>query len=376
MKVLHIIVGLNVGGAEMMLRRLLAFQSKKLDLKQVVLSLTDVGSVGGQIRAGGVEVHALNMRSVFDVPSVFWRLIHFIRSTQPDVVQTWMYHADFLGGVAARMAGSRAVVWGVRSTAIPQGVFSFSYWLIRLCALCSYFIPERIICVSKSAMAAHIKLQYSANKMAVIVNGYDFSTLESRSDSRLKSRTELGFDDADVVIGVVGRFDPLKDFRSFVTAASRLAAERSDVKFLMVGRGNEWANVALVGWIDAAGLKARFRLVGEQSDVPYYLSALDIFCLSSVNEAFPNVVVEAMAMGLPCVVTRAGDAADILGDGGFVVAVKDPIALADSLLRMCYFGSIERGKIGQRNAERVRGEYGIKKIAEMYDEIYSEIARR
>lgn len=376
MKILHVIVGLNVGGAELMLRRLVESQRGNLDLEQVVLSLTDAGSIGAQMRVGGVEVHALNMRSVFDVPSVFSKLIRFIRGAKPDIVHTWMYHADFLGGLAARIAGSCAVVWGVRSTAIPQGVFSFTYWLIRLCALCSYVIPKRVICVSNSAMAAHIKLHYSASKMVVIVNGYDFSVFALHPNSRIKSRAELGFGHADVVIGVVGRFDPLKDFHNFVAAASRMARHRGDVKFLMVGRGNEWENTTLAGWINEAGLTAKFKLVGQQDDVPYYLSALDIFCLSSVNEAFPNVVVEAMAMGLPCVVTRAGDAADILGDEDFVVAVKDPVALAEALMRMCDLDSIERGKIGQRNAGKVIGEFGIGKIAGKYNEIYNEIARR
>jgi len=359
-----------------MLKRLVESQRGNLDLEQVVLSLTDVGTVGAQMNAEGVEIHALNMRSVFDAPSALLKLIRFIRYAKPDIVQTWMYHADFIGGLAARIAGSCAVVWGVRSTAIPQGVFSFTYWLIRLCALCSYVIPKRIICVSNSARAGHIKLRYSTNKMVVIVNGYDFSVFELHPNSRIKSRVELGFGDADVVIGVVGRFDPLKDFHNFVTAASRLAAERSDVKFLMVGRGNDWENAALAGWIEEAGLTAKFKLVGQQSDVPYYLSALDIFCLSSVNEAFPNVVVEAMAMGLPCVVTRAGDAADILGDEDFVVAVKNPVALAGALLRMCNLSSIERGKIGLTNVGRVRAEYGMEKIAGKYNEIYNEIARR
>lgn len=376
MRVLHIIIGLNIGGAEMMLKRLVEFHLENPACRHVVVSLTDIGKLGELIQSRGVEVYSLGMRSAFGIPLVLWQLVHLIRATRPDIVQTWMYHADLLGGLAARLAGSCSVVWNIRSTAIPQGALSFTYWIVRLCAICSYFIPDRIICCANSAKTAHIKLRYAAHKMTVIPNGYDFSAFEFDLNSRVMARLKLGLDDTDIVIGVVGRFDPLKDFHNFVAAASYMAARRGDVKFLMVGRGNEWSNLTLRGWIEEAGLVKRFHLVGQQTDVAYYLSAMDIFCLSSVNEAFPNVVVEAMAIGLPCVVTRAGDAADILGDDDFVVPVKDSVSLADALLRMCDLDSVDRRMLGERNAKKVRKEYGIEKIRQKYEEVYDEVSRK
>jgi len=311
MKILHIITGLNIGGAEVMLKRLI--ESKPSEFPNTVaVSLTSLGVIGESLRARCVRVHALGMTSVWHSPIVLWQLVRLIHQYQPDIVQTWMYHADFLGGLAARLAGYRAIVWGIRSTAIPQGPFSFTFWLVRLCAICSHIVPHQIICCAKSAKEAHIKLGYAAHRMTVIPNGYDFSAFDCYLNSRAESRMKLGYDVDDIVIGAVGRFDPLKDFHNFVTAASGLATKKGNVKFLMVGRNIEWSNHTLREWIESEGLVKNFQLVGEQSDVPFFLSAMDIFCLSSVDEAFPNVVVEAMAMGLPCVVTRAGDAADII----------------------------------------------------------------
>lgn len=368
-------VGLDVGGAETMLKRLI--ESNPTSIRNtVVVSLTSLGVIGESLRVRGVCVHTLGLRSAFGIPLVLWRLVRLIRANRPDIVQTWMYHADLLGGLAARFAGSCSVVSNIRSTAIPQGVLSMTYWLIRLCAICSYFIPDRIICCANSAKSAHVKLHYDVHKMTVIPNGYDFSDFELHSDSRTKARSELGFDVGDIVIGIVGRFDPLKDFYNFVTAASIVSATRNDVKFLMVGRENEWSNVTLRSWIEKAGLVDSFYLVGQQTDVVYYLSVMDLFCLSSVNEAFPNVVVEAMAIGLPCVVTRAGDAADILGDDQFVVPVKDSVALADALLRMCDLDPVDRRVIGEKNAKKAREEYGIEKIRNKYEEVYKEVSRR
>lgn len=374
-RVCHVIVGLDVGGAESMLKRLIESNPASLH-ETVVVSITSLGVIGESLRARGVYVHTLGMRSAFGIPLVLWRLVRLIRAIRPGIVQTWMYHADLLGGLAARLAGSCSVVWNVRSTAIPQGVLSVTYWIIRLCAICSYFIPDRIICCANSAKTAHIKLRYALHKMTVISNGYDFSAFELHSDPRAKARRELGFVDGDMVIGVVGRFDPLKDFHNFVTAASYMAATRGDVKFLMVGRENEWSNITLRGWIESAGLVKSFHLVGQQTDVAYYLSVMDVFCLSSVNEAFPNVVVEAMAIGLPCVVTQAGDAADILGDDDFVVPIKDSVSLADALLRMCDLDPVDRKMLGEKNAKKAREEYGIEKIRKKYEEVYDEVSRK
>ena len=374
MKVLHIIVGLDVGGAETMLKRLI--ESAPVSLTEtIVVSLTSIGVVGESLRARGVCVYALGMSSFWCAPMVLWRLIWLIRKCRPAIVQTWMYHADLIGGLAARLAGCCAVVWNIRSTNIPQGALSVTFWIVRLCAIFSYFIPDRIICCANSVKTAHIKLRYVAHKMIVIQNGFDFSAFEIDSNSRQRARLELGCNAGDIVIGVVGRFDPLKDFHNFVTAASYVSLKCANVKYLMIGRGNEWSNPTLCDWIERAGLIEKFHLVGQKNDVNYYFSALDIFCLSSVSEGFPNVVVEAMAMQLPCVVTSAGDAAEILGDNGFIVPVKDSMALADALLRICYLDPKIRKNLGVRGAEKVRTEYGIEKISRKYEEIYGLVSK-
>ncbi|MEY3788332.1 MAG: hypothetical protein RIQ94_618 [Pseudomonadota bacterium] len=353
-----------------MLKRLVEFDPIAIP-NTVVVSLTSLGVIGELLQNKGVKIHALNLSPLgLNLPIVIWRLIKLIRYHQPDIVQTWMYHADLLGGLAARLAGCKNVVWGIRSTAIPQGFLSVTFWLIRLCAICSHIIPYKIICCAQSAKAAHIKLGYAAHKITVISNGYDFSAFEQYSNSRAKARMELGFDDNEIVIGVVGRFDPLKDFHNFITAASILSAKLSNIKFLMIGRNIEWSNSTLYEWIEDGGLIKNFQLLGERSNIPFFLSAMDVFCLSSVNEAFPNVVVEAMAMELPCVVTQAGDAADIVGDNDFVVPVKDSVSLANALLRMYDLSPEERINLGKKGSKRVREKYDIKNIRQQYEKMW------
>ena len=376
MRILHIIVGLRVGGAELMLKRLVDSAREDLSHNQIVVSLTSIGEVGIQLQKDGIVVHAIGMRSALNLPAAILRLVQLIRNENPDVIQTWMYHADLIGGIAARVAGKYPVIWCIRSTTIPQGILSFTYWLVRLCGLLSHLIPSKIICCANTAKSAHLQLFYPEKKIKVIPNGYDFKPLLEKISSSQESREKLSIKENEIIIGVVGRFDPLKDFYNFISAAAIIASQRKGVKFLMVGRGNEWSNPTLRHWIEEAGLAELFLLVGQQTDVPYFLSAMNIFCLSSVQEAFPNVVVEAMAMELPCVVTRAGDAADILCDERFIVPVNNSKALADSLLKVCELSSHDRQIIGQSNAKRVRNKYKIEKISKEYFEAYLSAIRK
>jgi glycosyltransferase involved in cell wall biosynthesis len=373
MRVCHIIISLDlVGGAERILTQL-ALANCKSTNQSVVLVLDCAGALGTQLKSSGIAVHELCLGSFWRAPFV---LKKWICSYRPDVVQTWMYHSDILGGVAARMAGSCAVVWGIRSNVILQGPLSISYWIFRFCAILSHIIPHRIICNAKSAKASHVKIGYAANKINVIPNGYDFSAFDRHINSRTKARRELGYNNTEIIIGAVGRFNPMKDFHGFVTAASKVAAKRDNVKFLMVGRNIVWSNLTLRGWIEDAGLLKNFQIVGEQSDVPYFLSSMDIYCLTSVSEAFPNVVAEAMACGTPCVVTDVGDARLIVGDTGWVVSPSDPSAVAEALQE-----AIEEmgdtAKWSARKAScrsRILENYSLDRMVDSFYKVWTEVS--
>ena len=373
-RVLHIIVGLDVGGAETMLKRLLTAQMAKSTIRPRVISLTGIGRVGIEMQALGIEVEALGMRrSPVDIPRVIWQLVRRIRAYAPDIVQTWMYHSDLLGGVAARLAGNRNVIWGIRGTSIPQRGISATGVVRAICALFSYFLPRAIVCCAESVRLFHLEHGYDEGKMIVIPNGYDLSLF--RPDSRLARhfRAAAGLGHDEIVIGMVGRFDPLKDHRNFVFAAGAVASKVERTRFLLVGRGMDRDNTQLNGWLDESGFAHRFVLAGERYDFPECLSALDIFCLSSRSEGFPNVVCEAMAMSIPCVVTDVGDAAAIVANTGLVVAPCDAGALANALQTMLDFGPDERARLGILARRRVEENYSIEIAAARFESLYDGV---
>ena len=374
MRVIHIIIGLETGGAERMLARLANYQNASPRQTHAVISLTTIGPIGRELIDAGVPVRSLGMRSLFDLPRTVVRLVRLLRAAKPDIVQTWMYHADLLGGVAARLAGGSRIVWGVRGSAIPQSGLSVTAMIVRLSASLSGVVPHRIVCCAERARIAHIEKGYSARRCVVIPNGYHVPSENRSSFLRQGAREEVGFKDGEFVIGVVGRFDPLKDYQNFVRAAAMVASRYRAARFLMVGRGLDYTNRTLTRWIADSGFADRFVLIGEWRDVTPWLAASDAFCLSSLKEGFPNAVCEAMAMQVPCLVTDAGDAAEIVGDTGIVVPPADSEALARGMVTLMRMPVAERTRRGALARLRIAERYSIEAVATRFGALYSELA--
>lgn len=365
-RVVHVIVGLGVGGAELMLRRLVRAQRQAApDVSSTVVSLTTLGPVGQQLQADGVEVLTLGMQSPWQMPLVLWRLTRCLRQRRPDLVQTWMVHADLLGGLAARWAGVRSVVWGIRTTdfSLTPPATRLVRWV---CARLSTRVPHTIVCAAEASRRAHVRAGYDAGRMVVIPNGFDLAALQPDAARGRQVRREWGVADDELLVGSVGRFNRAKDQANFIAAAGRVAARHARCRFVLVGRGNTADNATLQQWSKAAGLADRLLLVGERADVPACLAAMDLFVLPSRSEGFPNVLGEAMAMARPCVSTDAGDAAWMLGEAGRVVPVGDPQALADAVDAVLCLTADERHALGQQARVRLVAEFSMERACERF----------
>lgn len=373
--ILHIIVGLNVGGAELMLKRLIESNRNSARYHHIVVSLTGLGVIGAQLRSLGIETHALDMKSAASLPIAMFRLTRLIRRLNPDIVQTWMYHADLLGGSAARLAGKKNVIWGVRTTNVTAGSTMSTTAVMRVCAHLSRWIPKVIVCAADRSRQVHQKLGYDGSRMTVIANGFDLSRLVATADERSELRASCGFEPDQIVIGLLGRFNRAKDQGNFVRAAGRVALSHPDVRFLLVGRALDASNPELADWIKETGFGDRFVLLGERSDVAACLSAMDVFCLSSRTEGFPNVVGEAMAMGVPCVVTDVGDAAMLVADTGYVVPKEDSAALADGLKKMLELAPERRAALGEKARQRITDCFTLERARQRFESIYDSLTK-
>ncbi len=290
------------------------------------------GIYAERLEQAGASVHSLNFPRGRVTAAGLVQLFRLVHQIRPDVVQTWMYHADLIGGVIARLAGVRAIAWGIRHANLdPAHNSRATLVIVRLCALLSGWVPRKIVSCSAQATRLHQAVGYRADKFIHIPNGYNLQRLQPDAAGRSAVRAELGIADAAFVLGMVARFDAQKDHRNLVQALGLLKRRGVPFTCLLVGVGMDEANGELRGWLDAAGVAGHVKLLGPRSDVPAVMNALDVHVLSSLGEAFPNVLAEAMACGTPCVATDVGDAAVIVADHGWVVPPQDSEALADGL---------------------------------------------
>jgi glycosyltransferase involved in cell wall biosynthesis len=355
------------------LKRLIESHHCNSNYQHSVISLTGRGEVGLQLQALGIEVYALGMRSGLDIPRVVWELVQMFRQSRTDVVQTWMYHADLIGGFAARMAGIKKVIWGIRTTDVSAGGSRATAVVRWLCARLSRWIPHTIVCAAEASRRVHVALGYRADCMVVVPNGFDLPRLQATPEQVAGLRSACGFSADTVVVGTLGRFNAVKDPLNFVRAAGLLAREYPRAQFLMVGRDCNDANAELIGWIKAIGCADRFVLLGERSDVPVCLAAMDVFCLSSRTEGFPNVVGEAMAMRKACVVTDVGDAAYLLGECGVVVPKEDSAALVEGMSKLVGLSVLERNFLGAQAHARIATEFTMDCTRERFEAVYANV---
>jgi glycosyltransferase involved in cell wall biosynthesis len=374
MKLVFIITGTDVGGAEIMLHKVLTRLSP--EFMPQVISMIPVGELGEKLRAVGIPVESLDMRRRVLNPIALIRLIRHLRRLKPDLVHTWMYHADLMGGVAARLARVPALAWCIRhSNLAPAHNNTQTLAVVRANAFLSHRVPDRILCCSEAARNVHVACGYAPEKMVVIPNGFDLAHFKPDPNARLSVRAELGLPFDTALVGLIGRWDPQKNHEGFFAAAAALHVRRPEVHFLLAGQGVDASNQAIQRTLAANGLTPVTHLLGLRDDISRLIAALDVLgSSSSYGEAFPNVIGEAMACGVLCAVTDVGDSAYIVGDTGRVVSSGDMEGLAhaiDSLLEMPAEGS---RMLGVRGRARVAEYFEIGTIVRQYEAFYEELA--
>lgn len=375
LKITHVITGLETGGAEMMLLKLLSALDPQAFSSRVIC-LREEGPMAERIRDLGITVESLNMYPGLPSYSSLKQLTNLLRAHEPDIVQTWMYHADLLGMLAARFAGRPPVVWNIRnSTLDPRTSKRSTRWVVKALSMLSHRWPARIISCSETARAYHIGLGYDAEKMVVIPNGFDVSRFKPDAGARTSLRAELGLVEDAVLIGAVGRFDSQKDYPNMIAAAGWLHAAHPDIHFVLCGNGLSPENSELTGWIEARGLQKVFHLLGRRDDMPRIAAAMDLATSSSAyGEAFANVIGESMSCCVPFVATDVGDASLIVGEMGKVVPPHESAALAAAWNALLSLSVEERVALGAAARQRIENRFSLPTVAAKYAVLYRELA--
>lgn len=328
-KVLHVITSLDDGGAEGALFRLCKFEKQH---QHVVVSLRDFGKYGPLLEEAGIAVYSLEMNNAWTIIRGAFRLFLLLRRERPSLIQTWLYHGDLIGGVIGKLAGIQHIVWGVRHGNLSSSKIKWGTLLTaKFCALLSHLIPSLIISCSHRAAATHINFGYAPDKLHVIPNGYDFSKFSPDEASGNRVSTELNLPSDRPIIGMVARYDVQKDHRNLIAALSVLKNRGIKCHCVLVGTNITISNFEIYKVLIDYGVLDMVTLCGRRDDISAIMNALDLHVLSSLGEAFPNVLAEAMACEIPCVTTDVGDADLIVGSTGWVAPPGNPLAFADCI---------------------------------------------
>ena len=246
--------------------------------------------------------------------------------------------------------------------------------VVKTCALLSRWVPQVVLSCSEAAVSVHRERGYAADRFLVIPNGVDTARFAPSPDARADVRTEFGFPQDGALIGLVARVDPQKNHRGFFQAARLFFERGGDADFLLAGREVTEDHWQLPGWRDDTGHPDRIVLAGRRTDIARVMAALDVATSSSLGEAFPMVLIEAMACGVPCVATDVGDSALIVADTGLIVPADDADSLAAGWMRLLGMSAEERAALGRRARERVLANYSLEQVAGRVWTVYRDVA--
>ena len=368
MKILHIITSLNIGGAEMALYRLLAqMDSGKFESK--VISLVPGGPMKERIISLPVCVSDLGMKRGLPSLKGMYKLFKIIKQWKPDIIQTWLYHADLLGLFMGMLFPKCKVIWNLRCSYLDfNDIPLLTAFTIKLCAKLS-FLPNAIIANSHAGLKYHKDLGYKKNQYKIIPNGFDLNIFKPDEKNGLMIRKEFNIPKKSFCIGFIARFDIIKDHENFLKAINIIQKNKQDIHVIMCGEDIDSGNKKLKAWIDQNNLK-NVHLIGKRDDVHNVMNSLDIIVLSSKGEGFPNVIGEAMACGIPCVATNVGDSASIINNTGFIVPPADHKLLAKAIIKMINMPESKRNELGKKAAKRIALNFSLDAVSKQYESFY------
>ncbi len=330
-RVIHLITGLDVGGAELYLLRLLSQLDANL-IESKVICLRSVGVVGERMKQLGIAVEGLEMQPSKPTLTGFLKLIRILMNEKPDVLMTWLYHADLMGLLAGKLTGVKNIIWNIRSADMDMSQYHpLSAWVVRLCTFLSGF-PSVIFVNSRAGLTAHQQAGYRPRRWEWIPNGVNVDEFLPNKKAAGLLRKSLNLPLNTPLVGMLARVDPMKDHATFLRAARKVAELQPKVHFLLAGEGCVPENGQLSHLINENQLQGKIHLIGLRQDVSALFAGLDVYLSSSITEGFPNAIAEAMACGVPVAATDAGDSAYLIGETGLITPVGNAQALAESCL--------------------------------------------
>jgi glycosyltransferase involved in cell wall biosynthesis len=374
MKVLHCITGLSGDGAQRMLLRLVTgLRDEKIESE--VVNLGPHAPLVQEFEKQGIAVRSLGLSAnPADAVAGAYRVGRIIDELRPDVIQSWMYHANTLALLGRYFSNHKPpLAWNIRRGLDDFSERSFkTRAVIRVNAFTSR-LPHRIIYCSGDNRAQHEAFGFNPEGGCVVENGFDTAHFSPSAFKRTETRRAWSISDDEIVVGNVGRFDVAKGHSYLLRAFAETVKKVPKARLVLIGRGVEGANQSITQTVQELGIEDRVVLLGERDSLEAVYPAFDLYCSASLNEGFPNAISEAMACAVPCVVTDTGASRELVDGIGRVVPSRTPGELAASLVELASMAESARQKLGIRLRERIDRRYSLGSVVRRYGEVYRAV---
>ena len=363
-KIVYIINSTDVGGAENIFFNFVKELSKK-DI--VIISLTCQGYYGKELKNKGFTVYSINMKKNIFILFQIFKLFFLINIHRPEIVHTWLYHSNLIGGIIAKLSRVKKIYWSIHHD------YEYSNMLMmiemKLLSVLSHLIPNKIIYCSYSSKENHIKNGYSQFESSIIENGICLSKFKSDSILRTKIRAKLKIKNDCFLLGNISRYHPLKDHDTLLKSLTYLKLKSKSFRCILIGNGLTEKNIDLVKKIEKYNLAKEIILYGSSNKIHQLINAFDLYILSSKSESFPVTLLESMASGVPCISTNVGDAKNIIGNSGWIVNPKDHYELGNCIAKIIDKRDLlqEKSKLSK---ERVKEFFSLERMNYRYKKLY------
>jgi glycosyltransferase involved in cell wall biosynthesis len=370
-KIVHLIVGLGDGGAEHTLYKIIAADQTNTHF---VISLTSFGKYGKLLKKLDVPVFALGFKKYSINLFKIFNLFQIIKDIDPKIIQSWMYHADFTSSLIKIFFPRLIIIWNIRNTTYDIKDSFSRFFISRFCSLTSYLIPDIVIACGSVPMEEHVSIGYDKKKMKIIYNGVDIKKF--RIQTFYNFDKYLGLKSLNIrnkpVLGMVARYDKQKGYDILLNSLSLLKSRNLDFCCVLIGLNIDENNLHLGSMISKYGLSSNIILLGQRNDLDILYNFIDILVLSSINgEGFPNVLIEAMACGTPCVATNVGESKVIIDQTGWIVPPSNSLILSQALENAISEINLPNWKIRQSNCiTRVLKNYSLENMNKHYSKTW------
>ncbi len=370
MKIIHIINSLGQGGAERVLTTLCI--NDKIN-EHLIITIMKNSFYDQQLIKNNIQVYNLNILRIFDVFK-FFNLIKILLRERPDVLQTWLYHSDLLGGIAGKIVGIKKIFWNIRHSDVSSHNLKIrTKIVIKILAILSKYIPSGIIFCSNESYLNHIQHGYSNHNSTLINNGVDLNEFKPNKINKESIKKLYNFK-SNIIIGMIARYHPYKDHYTLLESLSNLKQKKIAFHCVLAGTSIDKNNKKLINDIQKFDIQEEIILLGPHDNISQIMNMIDLNILITKSESFPNVIAEAMACGTPCISSDQGEAVNIIGETGWVIDFNDPDILLKKIIEAINLWKDENNwKLKKKLArDRIRDHYSMDKMISSYEKFWKK----